>query len=333
MAKSEGKPTELRRGGAEGQFDEMPSPTGAQALRRVQGQHVTAIQVQVPRDIKKIEQNVLTEFELAGEDAYYTWEVNDKHSDTGKSWIEGTSIDGAMIMVRHYGNCAVETAPIEDGPKQWVISSTFLDLETGFTLNRLFRQRKSGGVGTMMADRSLDMDFQIGQSKSIRNVVLAVMPGWLKRKAMDAAKKGAEKDMKDPQIAIKQSLRAFELIRVSVEAIEWKLGKKIASFEKSDVVRTRGLYRAIFDGQTTVEAEFTEFWQQSAPAQTSQEPPAEPAKGEVKPTDAPAAAAAPPAPVPVSTPTTEVPKGEVPPAQPPAPPTKTPAREPGDDAD
>ena len=66
-----------------------------------------------------------------------------------------------------------------------------MDLETGFTLDRQFRQAKKWTVhGKFDESRKEDIRFQIGQSKAVRNVILNALPSILIDKAMTAAKAG-----------------------------------------------------------------------------------------------------------------------------------------------
>jgi hypothetical protein len=55
----------------------------------------------------------------------------------------------------------------------WVFYARFTDIETGFSMERAYRQRKSqSSIKSRDADRQLDIAYQIGQSKAIRNCVV-----------------------------------------------------------------------------------------------------------------------------------------------------------------
>lgn len=121
---------------------------------------------------------------MAGECFYYGW-------GAGKDRIEGASIGLAMAAARCFGNAAVDVLPIQETPESWVVSSVFVDLETGFTLTRPFRQSKKSVVaGKHNEERKDDIRFQIGASKSARNVVLNALPKWLIDRAIEEAKAG-----------------------------------------------------------------------------------------------------------------------------------------------
>lgn len=131
---------------------------------------ITAQRVAVPRDIVAV-QNRLRVLASTFSDLYvYSWDV--KSAQGGKSEISGPTIKLANDLAREYGNCVIDMA-VDNNPDNWVFHARFTDLETGYSQVRLFQQRKNQNLGGRMdADRKLDMSFQIGQSKAIRNVVV-----------------------------------------------------------------------------------------------------------------------------------------------------------------
>jgi len=153
-------------------------------MQQVRANHVTAVSVQQPRALKHVKNNIMVEAGLAGSLFYYGW-------GAGKNKIEGPSIKMALALARCWGNCAVEMRPMQDAGDSWVMTATFIDLETGFTVDRQFRQSKKSAVaGKHDAERKDDIRFQIGQSKAQRNVVINALPDWLVAAAMQEAKKG-----------------------------------------------------------------------------------------------------------------------------------------------
>lgn len=170
---------------------------GGNALRRMQDSHgfATAIAVQQPRSLTKVEQRVLHEARKLGDHAFYSWRVKDK--GTGRaSIIEGASIKLAMMVARNWGNCAVDALPVQAVDGAWIFTAAFIDLETGFTLTRQFRQSMDSVVhGNLDAERKADIRFQIGQSKAARNVIANALPAGLIDRAMAEAKKGVREQV------------------------------------------------------------------------------------------------------------------------------------------
>lgn len=163
--------------------DVMPAiPMGGTAVQRVQTPFTTAMAVQAPRNITAIEKRAVQEAALLGDRGFYAW-------GAGKNHVEGPSQELAYMLSRVWGNCAHIQGPMQETHDAWVFEASFVDLETGFTTTRLFRQSKRWTVyGQMDEDRKADIRFEIGQSKAIRNVSLKALPAWLVDRAMDECK-------------------------------------------------------------------------------------------------------------------------------------------------
>lgn len=223
-------------------------------IQQMRTQFATAMSVQRPRELPAVEKRVLTEAAVAGERFFYGW-------GAGKDRIEGGSIDLAMCLVRNWGNCAVEMQPIQETADAWVFTASLVDLETGFTLSRQFRQSKRHVVhGKHDEARKEDIRFQIGQSKAIRNVVLNALPKWLADKAIEAAKDNVI-ELVNRAIATKG---LAEIQRISVERLTahgvtpdmilLKFGRPtIAALTPEDLVVMRADNTALHEGQDTLE--------------------------------------------------------------------------------
>jgi hypothetical protein len=184
-------------------------------MQQVKTRFTTAVAVQEPRSIAKVERRLLEEAQLAGEDFYYGWAA-------GKDRIEGPSEALAFAAARCWGNCAVECVEVRDDGDSWVITSAFVDLETGFTIDRPFRQSKQWVVhGRLDEERKTDVRFEIGATKSARNVILKGIPRWLIDRAMEKAKAGVrsriEEYIKKNGIAAAQTIVIKELAKYGVK--------------------------------------------------------------------------------------------------------------------
>lgn len=253
-------------GGAEGDGaprSALSLATVRAPMQQVKTHYATAIAVQKPRDMRAVTKRIEQEAELCGEDFYYSWTV--KNRDGSRGLVEGPSIDASMIMVRNFGNAAAESHVAEEGPAHWLLTAAFIDLETGFTLERQFRQRKAEAHQKKGedADRLLDIAFQIGQSKAQRNVVVKAMPQWLVKRAMERAKESAEKNYAENLPRYIENCKAtFATIGVTVAELEAKLGedvgqaKPIAAWTVSDLGVLRAIHRAIIAHETNVQREF-----------------------------------------------------------------------------
>lgn len=227
MARTEGRPM-VRRGepeALEGQLDETAGMSAGMVRTAVA--YTTAVRVQVPRALGRVERATLEEAARMGEDWFYSWQVRDKHSPTGFGTVEGTSVDGAMVLLRNFSNVACPVRVADENVTHWYLEATFIDLESGQTLQRLFRQRKSQGRGDgLEAERQQDIAFQIGQSKAQRNVILKALPAWLIKAAMEEAKRAAAEGI-GPKLPgmIAAMIAAFAALKVDEAALCRRAGK------------------------------------------------------------------------------------------------------------
>lgn len=234
----------------------------------------TALSVQVPRTLKKVQAGVLEEAALMGDSWLYSWTT--KNRDGSKGVVEGEGIEAAKVLARNWGNCA--TPPprvVQETPTHWIFEATFIDLETGMSFGKSFRQRKpTGGAGRMSQDRAEEAAFGMGQSKAQRNAILAGMPAWLLEKAREEAKAAAEQAIKNLPDAIARACAFFDKRGVALDRLEARIGKPQARWNKRDVVTLRVIANALKENNTSVEEEFP-----VAPPAPAAEAPATPPAG------------------------------------------------------
>lgn len=226
------------------------------AVQQVGTQYSTAVQVQIKRDLVEVEKRCLVEAELAGDTIYYGWSA-------GGSQIEGPSIECAMILLRNYGNAALAQRPVVETDKAFIFSSAFVDLETGVTYERQYRQSKKSRVSFKTDEaRQDEIRFAIGQSKSDRNVVTRVLPRWLADKMIAKAKEGVrakiEKWITEKGVTKARDVMAKELLKYGVDEdrIAQKYGKPKAQWEAHELTLLSGDLKALQNGYDTPEAIF-----------------------------------------------------------------------------
>ncbi|MCK5604027.1 hypothetical protein KAR91_19225 [Candidatus Pacearchaeota archaeon] len=250
----------------------MPVPDSAAGLieagetvQQIQTGYHTAVSVQVKRDLTDVIRRCLDEAKLSGDLFFYSWDVWDKKLGR-KVPLEGPSIDLALSAVRNFGNCAVVQRPMIETATAYVFTAGFVDLETGFTLERQFRMDKKFSVGSDKMDkyRQQDIRFQIGQSKAIRNVVLNSMPTILIDKMMTGAKESVRAGIEvrlhklggDIQKVIKPMLESFGRHGVVSEQLEEKIGLKIGDWGIDELVMLTGNLKALEKGTETAASLF-----------------------------------------------------------------------------
>lgn len=231
---------------------------GATGIVRTQTSYQTAIAVQVPRDLDRVVERCHAEAKATAGPWFYRWTVTNK--DRSKSVISGTSIEGAMVMVRNWTNSACEVLVEEEGPTHWTLRATVIDLETGFTSTRLYRQRKGERHGKFDDDRAQDIAFQIGQSKAVRNAILKALPAWLVRDCMEVAATAAIAKIEqtgDLQAVARKAVVTFKTLGVEQAALERRVGRLLSDWTAKDLARLHAIGRALREKVTAPDKEFT----------------------------------------------------------------------------
>lgn len=225
-------------------------------LQQTKTAYTTAVRVQEPRSISRIASNVIHEASLAGASFYYRWPVKDRDSGQTK-YVQGPSIDMAMCMIRNYGNCVLDIE-VEELPGHYVFKGIVIDLESGFTCPRLFRQRKSQKMGRYDSGRAEDISFQVGQSKALRNAIVHAMPSWLVDQAMTEAQSAELRRIKPENIAAAraQCITYFRGYGITPERIENVIGRKADDWTAEDIANLRANATAIKEGRISAESVF-----------------------------------------------------------------------------
>ncbi len=213
-----------------------------------------AQQVAVYRDEARILQKLAALGAAAGDDWFYRFPVNSKNGQ--KSFIEGPSIKLANDVARIYGNCEVDTRVVDLGPS-WLIYARFTDFESGYALTRPFQQDKNASrMGGDDQARKLDIAFQIGVSKAIRNVVSNALQTFAdfafnaaRNSLVEKIGKNVVKWREQMQVRLKD--RGVELQRV-----EYVIGRSAADWTAPDIAKVIAMMKAIGDGMATIDETF-----------------------------------------------------------------------------
>jgi hypothetical protein len=216
----------------------------------------------VPRDDAAVLRKISALGNAAGEDWYYR--IPFKDNKTGKTtWVEGPSIKLANDVARIYGSCDVDTWVSNEGIDYWEISARFIDLESGFALTRLFRQRKGAArVGGGDAARNQEISFQIGTSKAIRNVVVNALQTYADYAYEQARSALVTKIGKDVD---KWRERAVERVSamVALPRVEAVIGRPARDWLAPDIAKVVAMGKAINDGMATVDETFPPLKQEA----------------------------------------------------------------------
>lgn len=237
---------------------EQPLATVSQygAADQAMAEIITAQKVAVKRNLQEIANEFKALCSIGGNAFFYRWEVNDKSSKTGKNIVEGPSIDLAMALVGVYGNCRISATPARETPTHIVFAARFIDYEKGVTVERTFQQRKNQSLGMADKDRAADIVYQIGQSKAMRNAVVAALK-TLADQGVEWAKKGIIKRVSDnPDGARGWLTEKLAQMDIPLANAEYVVAGKRDEWTPVQMARLFATIQSITDGYSTVTDEF-----------------------------------------------------------------------------
>ncbi len=212
---------------------------------------ISAQRVAVKRNEAEIMRKIEILARVNGPRYYYSWEVNDKNSRTGKNKIEGGNITLAMDLARLYGNNQNDIRVTDNGD-HWVFYARFVDLETGYSLTKAFQQRKSQSTfNTKDADRKLDIAFQIGQSKAQRNVILAALNTFRDFALVCSKSALFEKVSAKPKEFIEAIKNDVQELGFDISRVETNLGLASQKWDNTMIAKVWAEVQTIKDGVAT----------------------------------------------------------------------------------
>ena len=245
-----------------------------QAIVRIENDTQQQLALQRPRDQKRVQRAVLSELESSPEFAsavFYSIPFAEHAGSERKINVEGTGIDGAVIMARHWGNCSHGFRFTAEDDRNIVLTGFFMDYETNTRITRDVRVpkvawRRNVKAEVALSARELIMASQAGGSKAQRNAILAAMPPALKleffkkAKELTVRKLGNAKTKKAEPNAIAVSVNAVSRLTslgVELDAI-LKYAKVNEPGEIGDQTASHlvGLANAIRDGEISKEEVF-----------------------------------------------------------------------------
>jgi len=224
------------------------------ALVKTGTPYITAVFVQKPRDLDKIDEAVKRECQFGGGSFFYGWTL--KRGKSAGKRIEGGSIGLATSLARIWGNVAIPVT-VQETEDMWLFTASFIDLETGFNIQRVFRYDRTFELpGEYDSARKEDMKFQIGQSKAIRNVILnGGIPKWLVDGAVRLAKLAVVKEITKHGLAIstKHIIEFFAEHNITVKMLVGYIDQPRASWTAETIAHLQGIQQSILDKQVSPE--------------------------------------------------------------------------------
>src|SRR5262249_18049193 len=226
--------------------------------------------VAVARDEPAILRKLTALAAAAGDDWFYRFPVRRK--DGGSDYIEGPSIKLANNVARYFGNCVTEIREADLGDC-WVFYARFTDIETGFSMERAYRQRKSqSSMRTRDAERQLDINFQIGQSKAIRNCICNALQIYADYAFEQARNSLVDKIGKDLDAWRKRTLEGLNNMPVELSRVERVVGRAAKDWLAPNIAQIIAMMKSIADGMTSADEAFPPL-EASPPSSSGMSPP------------------------------------------------------------
>ncbi|MEZ5846513.1 MAG: hypothetical protein R3C70_07165 [Geminicoccaceae bacterium] len=233
---------------------EMSNSSGGNVVVATMNTNMGAKRDIIPRDLGRVMIRIEQMAEYFGREGWeYRIPFKRRDRKTGEEWteiIQGPTVGAILDICGAYGNCSLGITGDEDQGDAWVLTATFLDIETGFQLSRTFRQSKGRNIGGYGGDkgRKLDVEYQIGVSKALRNVGRNALRGLIdaaleKARAQLAAK--IEKKPDEYRARIRQRLADFSIQARDVEAY---FGSRIDEMSPPKLGQVIRMLQAIDDG-------------------------------------------------------------------------------------
>ena len=239
---------------AESTVREVMLPPSVMALPSAGDRVFGAQRVAIYRDTSRVLAEIKALAAAAGEAWYYRYPA--KNKDGGTDWIEGPSIKLANDVARIYGNCDIDIR-MHDLGDSWLFYARFTDYETGYALTRPFQQRKGqSSMKVKDAGRALDIAFQIGASKAIRNVTVNALQTYADFGFEEARNSLVEKIGKDLAGWRDRVIEKLGNVPVPVGNVERVIGRAAKDWLAADVARIIAMMKAINDGMATIDETF-----------------------------------------------------------------------------
>lgn len=224
-----------------------------------------------PRDSSDARVKILRECDRPrfAELATYTLPRGDKE-------ITGPSIRLAEVCARAWGNIVIESPVTFEDEDKRILAVSVTDLETNTTygptgvvvektVERRYAKKDADVVGTrtnaagqlLYIVRASDADLLAKHnalvSKTIRNLILRLVPGDIVEEAIERAATTIDRQVSaEPGAERKRAIDAFASINVLPSQLAEALGHPVDQCSPAEIKMLRGWYSAIKDGDATI---------------------------------------------------------------------------------
>ena len=238
------------------QIIEHETPVYEQAERAAYDLQISTAK-KFPRNIAKFMDNVIAtvsmDEETAGTCGYSLPRANKQ--------IQGPSVHLARVMAQFYGNLRVEKKGGMISDKYVTAAAMAFDLESNYALKVEARAKILDRYGNRYNDDMINTTMLAAMAKAERNAIYGVIPKAFVEKAYKAAQQKLTGDLSDEQKLSAARKKMTEVFLKDFDVTEAEIltlfGKtSLTQINAEDIASLRGLYRAIKDGDTTVDIAF-----------------------------------------------------------------------------
>lgn len=247
-----------------GNFHAVASLPRGVAVLKMEHDTIAAMAVAKPRDFKSIAEEMRTQFKLFpafAKAAIYSKPVG------GDKPARNLSVRAAEAIAEAYGYCKIRTnVELIDGHPDLVrVEASFFDYQKGkiwedsAIVSKWYMSSAKRGQPAKMVkipdDRFFQVTVRAAQSKVVREVILRSVAPGLRLEIFDQAEKALAEVLTDEEI--EKIIESFLKFNVTQQMIEEFIGRPLAvGWTKDDRLNLAGVYNAIRDGDSTVEAVF-----------------------------------------------------------------------------
>lgn len=212
------------------------------------------VRVPVPRNEAEVRMAIAASASAAGDDWYYSIPYRDRKTNK-TTYVEGPSIKLANEIIRLYGHSEVDQWVSSEGIDYVEFTARFIDLERGYAMTRVFRQRKGAAkVGTDQG-RNDEITFAIGASKAIRNVICNALQSFADYAFERARNSLVERIGKDIEHYRKTTAERIARL-VDIKRVEAVIGRPVAEWLARDIAQVVAMGKAVADGMALVDDSF-----------------------------------------------------------------------------
>lgn len=227
------------------------------AINRIEIDTQIATAKQWPREIAKIQRNVLDTIQSSQEIAEKCF-----YNLPRGGGVKGPSVRLAELFLAEYGNMRIKTRLVEEGTTSVTCAADIYDLEKNIAYScearkAIMTSAKRGEEPKRFGEDMITTTINATASVAFRNAVFKVIPGIYIREAYETARKVAVGDIKSLKERTAKCLQTFAKIDVTqIQVLEFLGLQSIADINTQHLEDLIGVYNSIKDGETTIEEVF-----------------------------------------------------------------------------